>query len=134
MTTTIHDPVFGAILFTKGSWLGEVRFEPTGRLVSILVRSTELRDRHRQFFLEVRERYPKLAAQVAPAIVERYPYYTENFTAARVWEEFALERIEIVDSAGKPLLLVLWYASLTERGCMLHFTFDNWNLHQTAHN
>ena len=124
---TSDDLVFGQITFSKGVWSGKVVFAPVGRKVEIYIyvrgnSGNDLSERHRNFFREAENRYPVMASHAAQKIVKRYPYYTENFTPARVWEEFALERIFIEDNQGK-MLLTLSFRSLTEMSCCPSFTF-----------
>lgn len=124
---TSLDPLFGQLTFSKGVWLGEVLFAPVGRKVEVFIRvrnspQPDVTDRHRKLFREAENRYPAMAQRAAQQIVKRYPYYTEEFTTERVWEEFTLDRIDIDEIHGE-LLLTNWYRSLTEEICRPHFTF-----------
>lgn len=127
---TLSDPVFGGLHDEGHFWWGRVHFPPTGATIEVIIpnRGGEPGRRQRDFFVEVKEKYPSLevdltsmAAGVVAAELPRE--LRKTFEGLRPNEhtgEFALETITLPVGDGEDEWAATYYCRRTNHYYAVH--------------
>ena len=80
---TVSDPLFGVLKHAGDSWIGQLRFPPTGVEVTVELDSAVAQpaEPHRALFSELADRYPSLEPAIADALFLVWAPYCDVPTA-----------------------------------------------------
>jgi hypothetical protein len=136
---TVSDPLFGVLKYAGDSWIGQLRFPPTGVEVTVELDSAggQPTEPHSALFSELADRYPSLEPAIADALFFLWLPYRDvptaratrrAITSAEQMLNFAaLEYVRL----ALPSSIVLGYGlapSMEWDDAMLSVSISNWQV------
>jgi hypothetical protein len=94
----IDDPFFGSLRGQgHGVWEGKRRFAPLGAEIEVIIDAGESGpgEGEREFFRQLEAKYPELEPRIAGLLEREIARWEGKPLAGRVWDEFAIESIEV---------------------------------------